>query len=217
MVSMDNYEKERKKMVKDQLLKRGITDENVIRVMRTVERHCFVDEEKRHKAYHDSPVATDCSQTISQPYMVALMTQLLDLTGEEKVLEIGTGTGYQTAILAELSRFVFSIERHSRLAENARSLLGKMDYHNVNIRVGDGTLGLAEEAPFDAILVTAGAPSVPHEFIEQLLDYGRLVIPVGSAFQQELRLVLKRGDSYIEKAVCGCVFVPLIGAKGWDK
>lgn len=198
-------------------MKRGITDENVIRVMRTVERHRFINEKYWHKAYHDSPVASDCSQTISQPYMVALMTQLLELSGNEKVLEIGTGSGYQTAILAELSRTVYSVERHQLLAEKATTLLGEMGYRNIDIRTADGTLGLPEKAPFDAIIVTAGAPHVPNEFIEQLIDYGRLIIPVGSAFQQELRLVSRRGDSYIEKAICNCVFVPLIGIKGWDK
>jgi len=145
------------------------------------------------------------------------MTELLELTGDEIVLEIGTGTGYQTAILAEIARFVYSIERHPSLAENARILLGDLGYSNIEIFITDGSIGLAEKAPYDAILVSAAAPYVPDELVAQLSDHRNLVIPVGSQRQQRLIVVSKRGDSYIQKSICGCIFVPLIGQKGWNR
>ena len=214
---MENFKDARDRMVQHQLVNRKITDERVLDAMRKVERHVFVAKKYWDKAYDDSPLSIGCSQTISQPYMVALMTQLLKLQGSEKVLEIGTGSGYQTAILAELSERVYSIERHVALAEQTKSFLDELGYKNIKIRNGNGTLGWPEKAPFDAMLVTAGAPEVPDELVEQLRDQGKLVIPVGSAHQQDLLLISKRGDSYISKSICGCVFVPLIGKKGWDK
>lgn len=213
---MKDFQDAREKMVQEQLIKRGIHDERVLEAMRKVERHLFVEKQYWDKAYSDTPLSIDCSQTISQPYMVALMTQLLELTGSEKVLEIGSGSGYQTAILAELSKLVYSIERHAALAEQARLLLIELGYKNIKIKAGNGTLGWPEKAPFDSMMVTAGAPDVPAELVTQLKDRGKLVIPVGSTYQQELQLVSKRGDSYISKSICGCVFVPLIGSKGWD-
>ena len=214
---MEDYRDAREKMVQEQLVKRRIKDERVLGAMRKIKRHLFVAEKYWDKAYDDSPLAIACSQTISQPYMVALMTELLGLTGTEKILEIGTGSGYQTAILAELCNKVYSIERHATLAEQTKLLLSELGFKNIEIRVGNGTLGWPEKAPFDAILVTAGAPEVPDELVNQLIDFGKLVIPVGSTYQQDLKLVSKRGDSYISKSICGCVFVPLVGKKGWDK
>ena len=214
---MDNFEKSRKKMVKEQLIARGIHDERVLKAMGKVDRHLFVTSNDKSKAYNDKPLTIDCSQTISQPYMVALMTQLLELKGNEQVLEIGTGSGYQTAILAELASQVYSVERHVSLAENAKILLQELGYENIHIKTGNGTLGWPEAAPFDGIIVTASAPEAPEELIEQLRNYGRLVIPIGSRDQQELTLIQKRGDSYISKPICGCIFVPLIGKQGWEK
>jgi len=214
---MDEFALKREKMVKDQLIGRGIKDNKVINAMKKIQRHLFVAEKYKEKAYDDSPVLIECSQTISQPYMVALMTELLGLSGDEIVLEIGTGTGYQTAILAELSSYVYSLERHPLLAENARILLEELGYTNIEIELANGSLGLMDKAPFDAILVSAGAPTVPNELVTQLKDYGKMVIPVGDEHQQKLMLISKRGDSYIDKSICGCVFVPLIGKRGWSK
>lgn len=214
---MKDFSDARERMVQDQLVRRGIRDERVLEAMRKVKRHLFVAEKNWDKAYDDSPVIIECSQTISQPYMVALMTELLQLKGNEKVLEIGTGSGYQTAILAELAKKVYSIERHALLVEQAKVLLTDLGYRNIDLRTGNGTLGLPEKAPFDAMIVTAGAPEVPDELVSQLKQRGRLVIPAGSTAQQTLMLVSKRGDSYVSKSICGCIFVPLIGIKGWDK
>ncbi len=214
---MDNFENSRKIMVKEQLKARGIHDERVLEAMGKVGRHLFVMANDKSKAYNDKPLNIDCSQTISQPYMVALMTQILELQGNERVLEIGTGSGYQTAILAELTAQVYSVERHASLAKNAKTLLHDLGYENVHIKTGNGTLGWPEAAPFDAIIVTASAPEPPEELVDQLHNYGRLVIPIGSRDQQELTLIQKRGDSYISKSICGCIFVPLIGKQGWEK
>jgi len=214
---MENFEDARERMVQHQLVERKIMDERILVAMRKVERHVFVAKKYWNKAYDDSPLSIECSQTISQPYMVALMTELLELKGSEKVLEIGTGSGYQTAILAELTEKVYSIERHVALAVQTKTILDELGYKNIKIRMGNGTLGWPEKAPFDAILVAAGAPDVPDELIEQLRDQGKLVIPVGSGHQQDLLLISKKGDSYLSKSICGCVFVPLIGKKGWDK
>ncbi len=212
---MDQYLDARLKMVSDQLVRRGIEDQKVLEAMRKVERHLFVDEKYWDKAYDDTPLSIACSQTISQPYMVALMTELIDPDEDKTVLEIGTGSGYQTAILAELCKRVYSIERHNELAEQAENLLNELGYQNVEIKTGDGTLGWSEKAPFDAIIVTAGSPDVPEVLVNQLVECGNLVIPIGTQFRQNLELVQKRGDSYIKKTICGCIFVPLIGKGGW--
>ncbi|MDZ7264760.1 MAG: protein-L-isoaspartate(D-aspartate) O-methyltransferase [candidate division KSB1 bacterium] len=212
---MDPYTDARIRMVEEQLIRRDIRDPHVLDAVRRVKRHLFVDQKYWDRAYDDTPLAIPCSQTISQPYMVALMTQLIQPTKDKTVLEVGTGSGYQTAILAETCRFVFSIERHPELATQTELLLRELGYRNIEIKVGDGSLGWPEKAPFDAIVVTAAAPEVPEKLVEQLVEKGKLVIPVGDQYRQHLQLILKRGDSYISKTICGCVFVPLIGQGGW--
>ncbi|MGE4357496.1 MAG: protein-L-isoaspartate(D-aspartate) O-methyltransferase [Candidatus Omnitrophota bacterium] len=207
----------RQKMVNDQLLSRGIKDKRVIEAFLKVPRHKFVSENNITEAYDDHPLPIGEGQTISQPYMVALMTECLDLKGEEKVLEIGTGSGYQTAILAELALEVYSIERFSSLAEKARLALTDLGYKNIKIKIGDGTLGWEEFAPYDRIIVTAGAPEIPPPLILQLKENGRLVIPLGDSFSQVLTVIEKIGNRIKKEEICGCVFVPLVGRYGWDK
>ena len=215
---MDRFQKQRTRMVETQIRARGITDEAVLKVMAKIPRHFFVDEGLIEQAYNDNPLPIGQSQTISQPYIVALMTAALNLTGKEKVLEIGTGSGYQTAILAELAEQVFSIERIAQLAAGARKRLDVLNYFNVAMRVGDGTYGWREEAPFDGIIVTAGAPKVPKTLLEQLAVGGRLVIPTGGRLSQDLirvtRLSADPGEIKTE-ALCGCRFVDLVGEYGW--
>ena len=215
---MDRFQKQRTRMVETQIRARGVTDEAVLKVMAKIPRHFFVDEGLIEQAYNDNPLPIGQSQTISQPYIVALMTAALHLTGKEKVLEIGTGSGYQTAILAELAEQVFSIERIAQLAAGARKRLDALNYFNVAMRVGDGTYGWREEAPFDGIIVTAGAPKVPKTLLEQLAVGGRLVIPTGGRLSQELirvtRLSADLGEIKTE-ALCGCRFVDLVGEYGW--
>ena len=205
-------------MVESQIRARGISDPRVLAAMEKVPRHLFVNEALRDQAYNDSPLPIDGGQTISQPYIVALMTEAMELTGKDKVLEIGTGSGYQTAILAELAEHVFSIDRVALLASAARKLLESLNYYNVAIRVGDGTYGWREEAPFDAIIVTAGAPNIPKTFVEQLSIGGRLVIPVGSRHSQSLTKITRLSEDAndIKKEdLGGCRFVDLIGEYGW--
>jgi protein-L-isoaspartate(D-aspartate) O-methyltransferase len=205
-------------MINTQLRARGISDERVLRAMEAVPRHLFVDEGLQDQAYADSPLPIGSRQTISQPYIVALMTEALALKGTEKVLEIGTGCGYQTAILAELAERVFSIERIASLAHRAQRTLDSLHYYNVLIRVGDGTYGWSEEAPFDAIITTAGAPKVPATLTGQLAVGGRLIIPVGSRSSQTLMRVTRlSGEENALKMedICGCRFVALIGEHGW--
>jgi len=214
---MIRYTKMRMKMVDSQLRSRGIRDERVLKAMEKIPRHLFVDEGLRDQAYADNPLPIGDRQTISQPYIVALMTESLKLTGTEKILEIGTGSGYQTAILAELAERVFSIERIASLASKARKVLDTLNYYNALIRVGDGTYGWREEAPFDAIVVTAGAPDIPQPFVEQLSVGGKLVLPTGSRQSQTLLKVTRtsaRLDTDIED-LGGCRFVDLIGEYGW--
>jgi len=215
---MDKYKKPRMKMVTSQLVSRGISDDRVLKAMEKIPRHLFVDEGLQDQAYADNPLPIGDRQTISQPYIVALMTEALELKGNEKVLEIGTGSGYQAAILAELSERVFSIERIGSLADKARKVLESLNYYNVLIRVGDGTYGWREESPFDAIIVTAGAPDVPRTLLEQLAIGGRLVVPTGDRYTQKL-LKLTRTSESLEntetKDLGGCRFVNLIGEYGW--
>ncbi|MBW2645518.1 MAG: protein-L-isoaspartate(D-aspartate) O-methyltransferase [Deltaproteobacteria bacterium] len=215
---MSRYSKQRTRMINNHLMARGITDERVLKTMATVPRHLFVDEGIRDQAYSDNPLPIGSRQTISQPYIVGLMTEALELKGTEKVLEIGTGCGYQTAILAELAERVFSIERIASLAFKAQRTLDSLHYYNILIRAGDGTYGWSEESPFDAIIATAGAPKIPETLKEQLAVGGRLVIPVGSQSSQTLlkitRLSEKTDDVEIED-LCGCRFVDLIGEHGW--
>ena len=205
----------REEMVARQLAARDIRDERVLEAFRRVPRHRFVPPEIRASAYVDHPMPIGSGQTISQPYMVALMTQCLELEGAERVLEIGTGSGYQAAILAELAREVYSIERQESLAARASAVLD--GYPNIHITVGDGTEGWPEHAPYDGIIVTAGAPDAPPPLLDQLADGGRLVIPVGGSFSQTLLVYTRRGAIFDDRAVCGCVFVPLIGKYGWKK
>jgi len=214
---MDEFFHARKKMVEEQLIKRGIKNQHVLNTMQKVQRHLFLDKKNLKEAYKDSPLSIDCSQTISQPYIVALMTELIEPSMNKKILEIGTGSGYQTAILAELCNRIYSVERHKTLAVKAEERLKSLGYLNIQIKADDGTIGWQDEAPFDAIIVTAAAPEVPDALIKQLKDRGKMVIPVGPHFQQNLELISKRGDSYINKIICGCVFVPLIGKGGWKE
>lgn len=207
----------RKKMVESQLIPRGLKDEKVLAAMRKVPRHLFVQESHRSRAYEDYPLPIGEEQTISQPYMVALMTEALKLSGEESVLEIGTGSGYQTAILAELARQVYSVERIPVLAGRARKILDSLGYSNILVRLSDGTMGWEEHAPYDRILVTAGAPSVPEPLLDQLVVGGILVIPVGSDVSQELTRITKEGKGKIRRErMGGCVFVRLLGKHGWE-
>jgi len=205
----------RRKMVQEQLLARGIKDERVLRAMMKVPRHLFLEEGLWSQAYGDFPLPIGEGQTISQPYIVALMTEALRLKGDEKVLEVGTGSGYQAAILAELAERVFSIERISSLAAKARRILDELGYANVLIKVSDGTYGWEEEAPFDGIIVTAGAPEIPKTLLRQLKVGGRLVIPVGNEYSQTLLRIARKESGYKEEDLGGCRFVRLIGDHGW--
>ena len=209
------FARKRADMIRDQLELRGIRDQRVLEVMSRIPRHLFVPHKLRDRAYCDAPLHIGEGQTISQPYMVALMTEMLALTGSEKALEVGTGSGYQTAILAELAAFVHTIERIASLAERAQERLAALGYSNVEVHVGDGSIGLESEAPFDAILVTAGAPGIPAPLCSQLAENGKLLIPVGSQTLQRLHLVEKTHGELRTKEFTGCVFVPLIGEDGW--
>lgn len=213
-----DFEMMRNAMVEEQLIPRGISDKKVLEVFRRLPRHEFVGKDFLQSAYNDYPLPIGENQTISQPYMVALMTESLHLTGSEKIMEVGTGSAYQAAILAELVKEVYSVERFQSLANTAYSILERLGYKNVKIRAGDGTLGWEEFAPYDGIIVTAGAPGIPESFIRQLKDGGRLVIPIGSSgFGQILTLVEKIGNTIRTSEICGCMFVPLIGKEGWSK
>jgi len=212
----DAWELTRARMVEEQLARRGIVDERVLAAMRRVPRHRFVEEALRERAYGDHPLPIGDEQTISQPYIVGLMTALLELGGREKVLEIGTGSGYQTAVLAELARRVCSMERLPRLAERARAVLEDLGYTNVWIRVGNGTLGWPDEAPFDRILVTAGGPAVPPPLFEQLAEGGRMVVPLGDEVNQRLTVVEKVHGEMRTRTHGECKFVKLVGKYAWE-
>lgn len=214
---MLDLNKARERMVREQLIPRGITDPKVLGAMRRVPRHLFIDEALWGEAYNDYPVPIGEKQTISQPYIVALMTQALKLTGTEKVLEIGTGSGYQTAVLAEIANKVYSIERIRSLSQKARRILDQLKYFNVVLKVDDGTQGWPEEAPFEAIIVTAAAPFVPVPLMDQLAVNGRLVIPVGDRFSQDLLRVTKTEEGLKEENLGGVRFVSLIGEHGWKE
>lgn len=210
-----DYEIARERMVAEQLVGRGIKDPRILAAMRKVPRHLFVEEALAARAYGDYPLPIGEKQTISQPYMVALMTEALSPQSKDRVLEIGTGSGYQAAILAELCSKVFSIERIKILAERAERILADLGYSNFQIRVGDGTNGWKEEAPFEGIMVTAGAPRVPKALMEQLSDGGRLVIPIGDEFSQSLTKIVREGNEFRHSNLTGCIFVKLIGDQGW--
>lgn len=196
---------------------RGITDPGVLKAFLGVKRHSFVPPVFREEAYVDRPLPIGEAQTISQPYMVALMTECLGLSGGERVLEIGTGSGYQAAVLAELCGMVYTIEAREELLERAKHVLSDEGYTNIRFLLGDGTRGWPEESPFDRIIVTAAAPHIPVALKEQLCEKGRLVIPVGDRYSQMLTVVEKKGGIFTEESVCGCVFVPLVGEDGWKE
>ena len=198
-------------MVDEQLIPRGINDSRVIDAFLKVERHKFLPEDLRSSAYADYPEPIGQGQTISQPYIVALMSESLKLSIKDKVLEIGTGSGYQAAILAELCDNIYSIERFPTLAKRADTLLKELGYANIKIKVGDGTLGWPEEAPFSRIILTAAAPKLPEPLIDQLADDGRMVLPLGETYSQVLTLIKKEKGQIKSEQICGCVFVPLIG------
>lgn len=209
------FTEERERMVEEQIRQRGVADPRVLEAMRTIPRHCFVPPEYRYLAYSDGPLPIGSGQTISQPYIVALMTELLHLRGHEKVLEVGAGSGYQAAILSRLAREVHTIERHANLARYAARLLADLGITNVQVHVGDGSLGLPQHAPFDGILVAAGAPRVPPALLEQLAEGGRLVIPVGDRGGQMLEVWTRQGNTFDYESVLPVAFVPLVGEQGW--
>ena len=200
----------------EELRTKGIRDLAVLRAIEKTPRHQFVPTGIRHRAYNDAALPIGNSQTISQPYVHAQYLELLELKGTEKVLEIGTGTGYQTALLAHLVAQVFSIERIAALNKQAREILQQLGIHNVTLMVGDGTLGWRDQAPFDAILVSAGAPSVPQPLLDQLAEGGRLLVPIGDRETQNLMVYRRNGDRFEKRQVTPVRFVPLIGSHGWD-
>jgi protein-L-isoaspartate(D-aspartate) O-methyltransferase len=212
-----NFATARRRMVERHIQGRGITDPLVIEAMSQVPRHLFVEEALQGQAYSDYPLPIGEKQTISQPFIVALMTQSLQLKGGEKVLEIGTGSGYQAAVLARIASRVYTVERFPALARRARRILDAIGANNVIIRLNDGTCGWEDEAPFDAIIITAGAPSIPLQYREQLAVGGRLVIPVGTLGTQVLKRVVRVGEKeYVEEDLLDCRFVPLVGRFGWE-
>lgn len=211
-----DYTVARRRMVQQQIVARDINDPRLINAMNKVPRHLFVDEGLRGHAYADGSLPIGHKQTISQPYIVAAMSAALELQGHERVLEIGTGSGYQTAILAMLAKRVYSVERIAALATRARKVLDHLQLSNVNIKIADGTLGWKDQAPFDAILVAAGAPDIPQEYLNQLATGGKLVLPIGSYNQQSLIRITRLGDDQFQREeLMGCRFVPLIGEAGW--
>jgi len=211
-----NYEHLCEEMVKRQLESRGINDPNVLAAFRKVPRHLFVSEALMDQAYGDYPLPIGEQQTISQPYIVAEMTQALELTKDDRVLEIGTGSGYQAAILAQIVFRVYTIERIHPLLVNARRLFSELRYHNIVTKYSDGTTGWEDESPFDAIIVTAGAPEIPQPLVNQLADGGRMVIPVGNEYSQELIRITRDEDGVHTKNLGGCRFVKLVGEHGWE-
>jgi protein-L-isoaspartate(D-aspartate) O-methyltransferase len=212
-----DYESARKSMVRGQLVARGITDPGVLAAMGKIPRERFVKGSLKNQAYSDSPLPIGEGQTISQPYIVAYMTEALDLTGSEKTLEIGTGSGYQAAILAELSRTVYTVERIATHLETAKKILAELGYTNIQFKLHNGTLGWEEAAPYDAIIVTAAAPRIPQPLYEQMADGGRLVIPVGDRTGQELIKVTKEETGFRESFLGGVRFVSLVGEHGWKE
>jgi protein-L-isoaspartate(D-aspartate) O-methyltransferase len=212
-----DFDRQKEVMVEKHLAGRGISDARVLEAFRKVPRHRYVPQPFTDSSYADSPLPIGAGQTISQPYIVALMTEALRLEGGEKVLEIGTGSGYQAAILAELCREVYTVEREEKLLERCRKILSEEGYKNIFYKHGDGTEGWEEKAPFDGIIVTAAAPDVPEPLKKQLADGGRVVIPVGTLYSQMLVMVEKNGEEFRHENLCGCVFVPLVGKYGWQE
>ena len=208
---------EREKMVKEQLVGRGICNQNILAAMKKIPRHLFVPDKWQALAYADRPLPIEMQQTISQPYIVALMTESLKLTPTDKVLEIGTGSGYQTAVLAEICNSVHTVELLPELLESATELLERLGYRNIVAKIDDGTLGWPEHQPYDAIIVTAGAPHLPQPLLAQLAEGGRLVIPVGNSLSQSLKKIVRRSDGFWEEQLLQCQFVPLRGEHGWQQ
>jgi protein-L-isoaspartate(D-aspartate) O-methyltransferase len=217
MDNSDFFHSMRERMIHEHLRGRDITDARVLEVMSSIPRHLFVPEEYHDQAYADGPLPIGNGQTISQPYIVALMTQMLILQGTETVLEIGTGSGYQSAVLSRLARKIYTVERFASLAEHAKKTFTRLGYDNIEITVGDGSLGLSTYAPYDAILVTAAAPDTPRILLDQLAEGGRLVIPVGRRWEQHLHLWKRVGDNFEEHSFIPVAFVPLRGKYGWDE
>jgi protein-L-isoaspartate(D-aspartate) O-methyltransferase len=213
---LESLAQSRTRMVEEQLSSRGIRDERLLAAMAKVPREDFISSENAANAYGDFPLPIGAGQTISQPYIVAAMVEELELNPDDRVLEVGTGTGYQAAILGELAADVWTIERHAELADKARKILKRLGNKNVHVLCGDGSLGLPGRAPFDKILVAAAAPRVPETLIAQLADGGRLVVPVGSRSEQQVEVIRKAGDQISVTKHDLCRFVPLVGAQGWE-
>lgn len=216
MVDLQSFLKDRSEMVESQIKRRGINDERVLQAFRTIPRHFFVPEVYQADAYADHPLPIGNGQTISQPYIVALMTSNLKLKGDEKVLEIGTGSGYQTAILANLVKEVHSVERISQLSDLAERNLRVLGMENINLHVGDGSLGWPDDAPYDRVLITAAAPEIPEIILEQLKINGRIVVPIGGRWRQMLEVWVKEKKQIKKEQILPVVFVPLRGAHGWQ-
>ena len=212
---MDEFVRARLNMVSEQIERRGIHDPRLLEVLRKIPRHLFVTKDSLGQAYDDRPLPIGFGQTISQPYIVALMTDLLKLNGHERVLEVGTGSGYQAAVLSKLAKEVHTVEFVPELAERAKSILA--DYENVSVHFGDGSLGWPDAAPYDAILVAAAAPKAPNDLLEQLAKGGRLVIPVGGRSLQNLEVWTREGSKFLSNTVTAVAFVPLRGKLGWDR
>ncbi|HEY9078157.1 MAG TPA: protein-L-isoaspartate(D-aspartate) O-methyltransferase [Anaerolineaceae bacterium] len=217
MMETETTRQEREQMVREQIERRGIRDPRLLAALRRIPRHLFVPPAERSMAYSDGPLPIGHGQTISQPYIVALMTELAELTGSENVLEVGTGSGYQAALLACLARSVHTIELHAELAEQARQIFTDLELENIYAHTGDGSLGWQAAAPYDAILVTAAAPQPPQPLFEQLAEGGRLVIPVGARGYQELQVWRRQGGELACRDVLGVAFVPLRGRHGWKE
>jgi protein-L-isoaspartate(D-aspartate) O-methyltransferase len=212
-----SYTAQRNRMVDDQIFGRDIRNPRVLDALRSVPRHLFVPPRERHLAYTDGPLLIGQHQTISQPYIVALMTELLELKGDEVVLEVGTGSGYQAAILGLLAREIHTIERHTELGRRAEGILEEIGLFNVHVHIGDGSAGLPAYAPYQAIIVTAAAPSVPQPLLDQLADGGRLVLPVGSLGGQVLECWVREGEKFNHRVITAVAFVPLRGEYGWEE
>lgn len=212
---VDDQAYARRRMVEEQIMRRGVKDRRVLDAMMKVPRHFFVEDALRSQAYADHPLQIGERQTISQPFIVAAMTEALKPQPGDRVLEIGTGSGYQAAVLARLARRVYSVERLRGLMNKARSILDELNVHNVYLKLGDGTLGWPQQAPFDCIIVTAGAPGIPQPLVDQLAPGGRLVVPEGDRESQMLRRVTRTEEGLVSENITGCRFVPLIGEQGW--
>ena len=212
-----DFDKLRLEMVDRQLIPRGIKDDKVIEVFRNIPRHEFIPSKYQNSSYGNFPLPIGEDQSISQPFIVALMTQTLEINNTDKVLEIGTGSGYQAAILASLAKDIYSVERRDPLAKEAENTLRKLGFTNLKLKIGDGTLGWEEFAPYDKIMVTAAAPSLPEPLKEQLNPNGKIVIPIAAEFGQILTLFTKDGNKFNKEKVCECAFVPLIGQYGYEE